>query len=327
MTAVTTGRDAAPLSAGRSSRRGERVFKGLTLTAGLLVFVLLGAIAVFLVAKAIPALQADKGNFFTTKGWDPNSSEVFGVAALAFGTLLTSVLALAMSVPVAVGVAIYITNYAPRRIATLLGYLTDLLAAVPSVIYGLWGLLFLLPHLVGLQVFLNHYFGWIPLFAGNKSDVSTYSKSVFGAAIVLAIMALPIIAAVSREVLRQVDPGQKEAAFALGATRWEMVRTAVLPPSRAGIVSAVMLGFGRALGETIAVALIIGNILEISPKILGPSGSTIAANIANQFGEAGSIGRSALIASGLVLFAITLVVNMVARFVIYRSGQTERTAV
>jgi len=327
MTAVTTGSDAAPLSAGSSSRRGERIFKFLTLGAGLLVFVLLGAIAVFLVAKAIPALRADKGNFLTSKAWDPDGSQVFGVAALAFGTLLTSVIALVMSVPVAVGVAVYITNYAPRRIAVLLGYATDMLAAVPSVIYGLWGLLFLLPHLVGLQVFLNHYFGWIPLFAGDKSQLSTFSKSVFGASVVLAIMTLPIIAAISREVLKQVDPAQKEAALALGATRWEMVRTAVLPPSRAGIVSATMLGLGRALGETIAVALIIGNVLSFSPKILVPGGSSIAANIANKFGEAGSTGRSALIASGLVLFAITLLVNLVARLVIYRSGQTERSAV
>ena len=327
MTAVTTGGDSPPLSTGRSGRRGERVFKSLTLGAGLMVFVLLAAIAVFLVAKAIPALQHDKGNFLTTKEWDPDGSQVFGVGAMVFGTLLTSVLALAMSVPVAVGVALYITDYAPRRIATLLGYATDMLAAVPSVIYGLWGLLFLLPHLVGLQVFLNHYLDWIPLFAGNKSDVSTFSKSVFGAAVILAIMALPIIAAVTREVLRQVDPSQKEAALALGATKWEMIRTAVLPPSRPGIVSAVMLGLGRALGETIAVALIIGNTFSISPKILVPGGSTIAANIANRFGEAGSTGRSALIASGLVLFGITLLVNLAARFVIYRSGTTERSAV
>lgn len=328
MTAVTTGGDSAPLSAGRSTRRGERIFKYLTLGAGLTVFVLLAAIAIFLVVKAIPALQDDKANFFTTKEWDPDGSQVFGVAAMAFGTLLSSALALAMAVPIAVGVAVYITNYAPRRIATLLGYMTDMLAAVPSVIYGLWGLLFLLPHLVGLQVFLNRYFGWIPLFANDSNDgVSGFSKSVFGASVVLAIMALPIIAAVSREVLRQVDPAQKEAALALGATRWEMIRTAVLPPSRAGIVSAVMLGFGRALGETIAVALIIGNIFTISPKILVPGGSTIAANIANRFGEAGATGRSALIASGLVLFAITLLVNLAARFVIYRSGTTERSAV
>jgi phosphate transport system permease protein len=327
MTALTTGRDATSLSAGRSTRRGDLIFRWLTLSAGLVVFALLTAIAVFLVAKAIPALQDDKASFWTTREWDPDSSHIFGVGAMAFGTLLTSVLALAMAVPVAIGVAVYITNYAPRRLATPLGYATDMLAAVPSVIYGLWGLLFLLPHLVGLQVFLNRYFGWIPLFAGNESDVSTFSKSVFGASIVLAIMILPIIAAVTREVLRQVDPAQKEAAFALGATRWEMIRTAVLPPSRAGIVSGVMLGLGRALGETIAVALIIGNTFTISPKVLVPGGSTIAANIANRFGEAGSTGRSALIASGLVLFAITLLVNLIARFVIYRSGKSERSLV
>jgi len=327
MSSVTAGSDSPRLSAGRFARGGDRVFRGLTLAAGLLVFVLLAAIAVFLIAKAIPAIRADKANFWTTKEWSPDSDQRFGIAALAFGTLLSSVLALAMAVPVAIGVAIYITNYAPRRIATPLGYATDLLAAVPSVIYGLWGLWFLLPHLIGLQVFLNHYFGWIPLFAGPESSVSIFSRSVFGAAVILAIMALPIIAAVSREVMRQVDPAQQEAALALGATRWEMVRTAVIPPSRPGLISAVMLGLGRALGETIAVALIIGNTFTISPKILVPGGSTIAANIANRFGEAGSLGRNALIASGLVLFAITLLVNLIARLVIYRSGASERSAV
>jgi phosphate transport system permease protein len=327
MTAVPTGADAGPLSASRSSRTGERIFRWLTLGAGLLVFVLLAAIAAFLVAKAVPALRADKASFWTTKEWSPDNDQIFGIAALAFGTVLSSLLALLMAVPVAIGVALYITNYAPRRLSTFLGYATDMLAAVPSVIYGLWGLLFLLPHLIGLQVFLNRYLGWIPLFSGSHSDVSTFSKSVFGASIVLAIMILPIIAAITREVLRQVDPAQKEAALALGATRWEMIRTAVLPPSRPGIISAVMLGLGRALGETIAVALLIGNTFVISAKVLVPGGSTIAANIANRFGEAGAIGRNALIASGLVLFAITLAVNLVARFVIYRSGTAERSAV
>jgi len=327
MTAVTTGTDGSTLSSGRSTKGGERAFRWLTLGAGLLVFVLLAAIAAFLIAKAIPALRDDKSSFLTTKDWSPDFDQRFGIAALAFGTLLSSVLALVMAVPVAVGVALYITNYAPRRLSTLLGYATDMLAAIPSVVYGLWGLLFLLPHLIGLQVFLNHYFGWIPLFSGSRSEVSIFSKSVFGASLILAVMILPIVAAVSREVVRQVDPAQKEAALALGATRWEMIRTAVLPPSRPGIISAVMLGLGRALGETIAVALVIGNVTSTSFKILVPGGSTIAANIANKFGEAGGLGRNALIASGLVLFAITLVVNLVARFVIYRAGQTERTAV
>jgi phosphate transport system permease protein len=327
MTIVATGSDASSLRSASSKRSGDATFKTITMLAGVLVFVLLGAIAVFLVVKAVPALQADKSSFWTTQIWDPDGSVHFGIAALAFGTLLTSFMALVMAVPVALGVSLYVTQYAPRRVATLLGYATDLLAAVPSVVYGLWGIFFLLPHLIGTQVFLSRYFGWIPLFADKNNQVSSYSKSVFGASIVLAIMVLPIIAAISREIFRQVDPAQREAALALGATRWEMIRTAVLPPSWPGVTSAIMLGFGRAIGETIAVALVIGNVYTIDWHTLIPGGQTIAANIAVRFGEAGAIGRSALIASGLVLFVITLVVNLVARYVIYRSGAVERSAV
>jgi phosphate transport system permease protein len=327
MATVTTTPDTASLRSGHSTRRGDAVFRGLTMAAGGTVFVLLGAIAVFLIVKAIPALQQDKTSFWTTQVWSPSNGDTFGVAAIAFGTALTAVLALVIAVPVALGVSLYITQYAPRPLQTLLGYATDLLAAVPSVVYGLWGLFFLLPHMIGIQTFLHHWLGWIPLFADPDGQAMVFSKSVFGASVVLAIMILPIIAAISREVLRQVNPVQKEAALALGATRWEMVRMAVLPPSRPGIVSAVMLGLGRALGETIAVALVIGNVSKISGHILVPGGNTIAANIANQFGEADSLGRSALIASGLVLFVLTLVVNLIARYVILRSGSEERSAV
>ncbi|HWC35341.1 MAG TPA: phosphate ABC transporter permease subunit PstC [Mycobacteriales bacterium] len=323
-----TALDAASLRSARKGGRGDAVFRGLALGAGLLVFVVLGAIAAFLVVKAIPSLNADKTSFWSTKTWAPTQGNAsFGIASLLYGTILTSVLALVMAVPVGIGVAIYITQYAPRRLATLLGYATDLLAAVPSVVYGLWGFYFLLPHLVGIQLFLAKYFGWIPLFANPDNQASVFSKSIFGASLVLAIMVLPIIAAVSREVMRQVDPAHKEAALALGATRWEMIRIAVLPPSRPGIISATMLGLGRALGETIAVALVIGDAFNISPHILVHGGNTIAANIANSFGDADSIGRSALIASGLVLFVLTLAVNLVARYVILRSGTEERSAV
>jgi phosphate transport system permease protein len=325
MAGVTSATGALPL-ARRTRWRGDSVFRATALAAGTIVFAILGAIAVFLVVKALSALEHDKSSFWSTKTWDPDTSGKFGISALVFGTVLSSVLSLVMAVPVAIGVALYVGEYAPRRLATLLGYATDMLAAVPSVVYGLWGLFFLLPHLIGLQVFLSRYFGWIPLFAGRHGDVSTFSKSVFGASVILAIMILPIIAAISREVVRQVDPAQKEAALALGATKWEMIRTAVLPPSRPGIVSAMMLGLGRALGETIAVALVIGNTYTTSWKTLVPGGSTIAANIANRFGEAGSTGRSALIASGLVLFAITLVINLIARYFIFRSGSRERSA-
>jgi len=327
MSAVTAGADATTLRGARGTRRGDAVFRAVTLSAGLVVFALLVAIAVFLVVKAMPALQQDKASFWTTKEWNsPDATHVFGIAALLFGTVLSSILALLFATPVALGVAIYIVEYAPRRVATVLGYLTDMLAAVPSVVYGLWGFFYLLPHLIGLQIFLHRYFGWIPLFGGREDQLNGFSKSVFGAAIVLSIMILPIIAAISREVLRQVDPAQKEGALALGATRWEMVRTAVLPPSRSGIVSAVMLGLGRALGETIAVALVIGTLNTTNFHILVPGGNTIAANIAIKFGEAGTLGVSALIASGLVLFVLTLAVNMVARYVIYRSGTDERSA-
>jgi phosphate transport system permease protein len=289
-----------------------------------LVLLLLAAIAIFLVLKAIPSLSKDHGNFFSTKAWNPDASPpVFGIAVLVFGTVLSSLLAIVMAVPVGLGVAIFITEYAPRRVATWLGYLTDMLATVPSVVYGLWGLIFLVPRMQGVQHWLAQWFGWFPLFADPNNRTSVASRSIFVASIVLAIMVLPVVAAISREVLRQVDPTLKEAALALGATRWEMVRMALLPPSRPGIIGAVMLGLGRALGETIAIALILGTSFVVSVHILQPGGNTIAANIATYFGEAGSTGRSALIATGLVLFIMTLAVSVVARSVIYRAARKQ----
>ena len=318
MSSVATGTDASSLRSASSKRRGDATFKGVTLAAGALVFVLLGAIALFLVVKAVPALQADKSSFWTTQIWDPDGTAHFGIAALAFGTLLTSFLALTMAVPVALGVSLYVTQYAPRRLATLLGYATDMLAAVPSVVYGLWGVFFLLPHMIGTQVFLARYFGWIPLFADKNNQVSSYSKSVFGASVVLAIMILPIVAAISREVITTVPLANKEAALALGATRWEMIRMAVLPYSRAGITGAAMLGLGRAMGETIAVALVIGSNPQITEKLFSP-GYSMPSVIANEFGESSGNYRAALIALGVVLFIISVVVNFTARAVVNRS--------
>jgi phosphate transport system permease protein len=205
----------------------------------------------------------------------------------------------------------------------LFGYVLDMLAAVPSVVYGLWGIFWLVPHMAGPQQWLDRYLGWIPLFSSRyaTSSVPIPTKSMFVAGLVLAIMILPIIAAVTREVFLQADPAHKEAALALGATRWEMLRLAVLPPSRSGIVGATILALGRALGETIAVALVLGTSYDFQLHILEPGGNTIAANIANQYGEASATGRSALVASGLVLFAITLVVNLAARAVVTRSDR------
>jgi phosphate transport system permease protein len=199
-----------------------------------------------------------------------------------------------------------------------MGYVIDVLAAVPSVVFGLWGVFYLVPRLVPMQQWMDQQLGFIPLF---QSEDDIFGRSVFAASVVLAIMVLPIVAAICREVFRQVPAANREAALALGATKWEMIRLSVIPPSRSGIVGAIMLGLGRALGETIAVALVLAASFNINFRIFEPGGNTIAANIATKFGEAGFLGREALIASGLILFVITLAVNMVARAVVYRSGR------
>jgi phosphate transport system permease protein len=232
--------------------------------------------------------------------------------------LLSSALALTMAVPVAIGVALYVTEYARPAVGRWIGYVTDLLAAVPSVVYGLWGALFLVPRMVPLQRFLATHFGFVPLFSNPGNQ---FGRSVFAASVVLALMVLPIVAAVTREVFRQVPGDVREAALALGATRWEMIRTAVLPNSRSGVTGATILGLGRALGETIAVALVLGSTYSINLRVLEPGGNTIAANIATKFGEAGVLGREALIASGLVLFTITLLATLAARGIVRRTGR------
>jgi phosphate transport system permease protein len=313
---------------GRRRRVGDATFRELTRLAGLLVLGILVAITVFLVVKAIPAFHADRTSFWSTKGWQPDQTRpTFGVLALAFGTALSSAMALVMAFPVALGTALFITQYAPRRIARGLGYLTDLLAAIPSVVYGLWGLYFLVPHMTAFQHFLASHLRFIPLLSDPTGATTVLSRSLFAAAVVLAIMIIPIISAITREVVDQVDPTLKEAALAIGANRWEVIRTAVLPASRGGIAGAVILGLGRAIGETIAVALVLGTGYTTSLHVLVPGlHNTIAANIANQFGEAGPVGRAALVASGLVLFAMTLFVTLVARGIIHRAGAVERSA-
>ncbi|MFC6081636.1 phosphate ABC transporter permease subunit PstC [Sphaerisporangium aureirubrum] len=310
-------REGGPAAGRPAFRRtlGEGPFRYSATGAGILLLVIMAAIAVFLIVRAIPALQANTANFFTEQIWAPNGTvPVFGIAALAFGTVISSLLALIMALPVAVGVALFISHYAPRRLAGVLGYIIDLLAAVPSVVYGLWGVIFLVPFMTGPSNFLNTYFGWIPLFGGDQ----IVGRSILTASVVLAIMILPIIAAISREVFLQAPKSLEEASLALGATRWEMIRMAVLPFGRPGVISAAMLGLGRAMGETIAVALIFPATFEITFQVLSANGNSIAANIANGFGEATDIGRGALIASGLVLFVITLLINMAARLVIAR---------
>jgi phosphate ABC transporter permease protein PstC len=316
-------RRSGPTGLTGGGRVGDVTFAALVRGAAVFILILMASIAAFLVFRAISAITADKSNFLTEFNWDPdgnNSNGVphFGIAAIAWGTLITSIIGLIIGAPIAIGVALFITQYAPRRLAQGLGYLIDLLAAVPSVVYGLWGLLVLDNHLSGISKFLSSVLGWIPLF--NSGD-GVYGSSFFAAGVVLAIMLLPIVAAISREIYLQTPRDNIEAAYALGATRWEVIRLAVLPHGRSGVASAVVLGFGRALGETIAVALVLSTNFQLVTHILNPGGNTIAANIALQFGEAGSTGRNALIASGLVLFIITLLVNYAARVIVRRGAR------
>lgn len=305
-----------------AAERADRRFLVATTAAGASVFVLLVAIAVFLIVRAAPALHEAGFSFFTESRWSPDSEDgTFGIVAIAFGTVISSVLALVMALPVALGCALVVVELAPKRIASAVGSVVDVLAAVPSVVYGLWGALFLVPNLVPVGEWLNSWLGWIPLFDNRDG---AYGRSIFAASVVLAIMILPIIAALAREVYAQAPRSHKEAALALGATRWEMIRLAILPYGRAGIAGAAMLGLGRALGETIAVALVLSATFTVNWHVLEPGGNTIAANIATLFGEAGEQGRSALIASGLVLFVITLLVNLLARAIVYRGLRTTR---
>ncbi len=305
-----------PRITGSSVRPGDRNFRFTTTAAGIGVLGVLAAIAAFLIWQSIPALQNNTGNVFTNQQWLPDADPPeWGIAVLIFGTLWTSLIAMALAVPIGIGTALFITFYAPRRIARTLGFVVDLLAAVPSIIFGLWGLYYFMPQIVPAAQWLSSYLGWIPFFS---NDLDLYTKSILIAGFVLAIMILPTVSAISREVFWQVPKGHIEASLALGATRWEMIRMAVLPFSRPGMISAAMLGLGRALGETIAVALILSAVFEINWQITEPGGNSIAANIALKWGEAASNGRSALIATGMALFFITLVVNMTARWVVNR---------
>jgi phosphate transport system permease protein len=289
---------------------GDRIFAGAARGAGILILVVLAGVAVFLIAQAIPAILAPTSEL-------PGGINLFAyIGPLIFGTLLSALIALVIATPLAVAVALFITHFAPRRLAQGLGYLIDLLAAVPSIVFGLWGVAVLAPASLPIMTWLNSYLGWIPLFAG---PVSATGRTMLVVGVTLAVMILPIITAVSREVFLQTPKLHEEAALALGATRWEMIRMAVLPFGRSGIISGAMLGLGRALGETMAVAIILSGSGIITFNLISSSNpSSIAANIALQFPDSTGIAVNTLIASGLVLFIITLLVNSLARYIINR---------
>lgn len=324
-----------PASAG-VSKAGDKIFLGLSTGSAWLIMVMLAGVAIFLIIKAWPAISANwtdstqlqdrtSGN---TAGWSS-----FGeyVGPLVFGTLWSALIALVLGAPVAIGIALFISHYAPRRLAGVLGYLIDLLAAVPSIVFGLWGVFVIRDFFKPLNVFLNDTLGWIPLFAGSgdKDVISATGSTILAGGVVLAVMILPIITSISREIFLQTPSLHEEAALALGATRWEMIRLAVLPYGRSGLVSATLLGLGRALGETMAIAIIVSPHLVYSFKLItdGENPATIAGNIALQFSGSNGLQQSALIASGLMLFVISFAVNFVARWIISRTqaGTRRRT--
>ncbi|WP_449277580.1 phosphate ABC transporter permease subunit PstC [Leucobacter sp. GX24907] len=293
---------------------GDRVFSRSAVFAGSMILVTLAAVAIFLIVRSLPAFVAtdESASLLTSNFWSY-------VGPLIFGTVWAAVLALLIALPLAIGIALFISHYAPRRLAQVLGYVVDLLAAVPSVVFGLWGIGVLAPAVRPLYVWLNEYLGWIPIFAGTPSGTG---RTILTAALVLAVMILPIMTAICREVFLQAPALHEEAALALGATRWEMIRLAVLPFGRPGIVSAAMLGLGRALGETMAVAMVLSATGLVSFKLLtSENPSTIAANIALSFPEAYGENINVLIATGLILFIVTLLVNAVARWIVSRRAE------
>jgi phosphate transport system permease protein len=305
---------AAPPVVRRSSRNfGDPAYRFLLTSVALVLPFLLLAIGGQLFVGGWPALSRFGIKFVTTGTWDP-VAEVYGAAPMIFGTIISSLLALLIAVPLALGTSIFLTEFAPKWLRQPIGFLVELLAAVPSVVYGLWGIFVLIPMLRGIAVPpLRATLGWTPFFKGVF-----YGPSMLAGGVILAIMIVPYIAAVSREVLLAVPATQREAALGLGATRWEAVWSAVLPYGRAGIIGAIMLGFGRALGETMAVTMVIGNRHDIGASLLAPA-YTMAAAIANEFNEATTtMYRSALIAVALTLFLVTITVNALARILVWR---------
>lgn len=292
----------------------DRTFRVLAFVGAVLVLVILALIAYVTVREAWPAFQEAGLDYLTRDRWDPTNatSPAFGTLAFSFGTVVISGAALVISVPVSVGIALFITEVAPKWLRNPAVYVVDLLAAVPSVVYGLWGALVLAPALPGFFADVQAAVGWVPVL-GDVLDGSPISgKSFMTAGLILAVMVTPIITAVTREAFVTVPQAQKDAALALGATRWEMIRAAVLPHGRRGMVAGILIGFGRAIGETIAVALVIGSTPRITEQLFS-SGDALPAVIANQFGESTGTYRAALIGMGVVLFVITFLIGVAAR--------------
>jgi phosphate transport system permease protein len=298
---------------------GDTGFRYLTVACALLVLVVLGLIAVSMTREAWPVLAHHAGSFFLSKTWNPSAEAPhFGALGFVFGTVVSSLIALVFAVPVSVGIALFVTELAPRWLRRVVTFVVDLMAAVPSVVFGLWGVLVLAPAIRPFYDGVAHTVHPVPVVGSLLSDAAGgggSGRSLFTCGLILAMMITPIVTAITREVFETTPRGQKEAALALACTRWEMIRATVFPHSRTGFTGAVLLGLGRAMGETIAAALVIGSSVQVT-RHLFDSGDSMAAVIANQFGEASGDFRAALIALGVFLFGLTIVVNLVARAIV-----------
>jgi len=302
----------------------DSVFRSVAFTAGGITVAIMLAVGVFLSIRASNALGVAGFSFLTEQDWSPES-RVFGIASVLFGTVTIALIALVVAVPLALGTALLISEVAQGRLRSTLVTLVDLMAAVPSVVFGLWGVFFLQANVVPVASWISTYFGWIPFFrvsnatGGALTESSAFTSSAFIAGLVVGLMVVPTTTSVMREAFSQAPIGEREAAFALGSTRWGMIRSVVLPFGRGGIIGGTMLGLGRALGETIAVYMIISPIFTINWEVLKTGTNSVSALIALRYGEASEFGLSALMAAGLVLFVITLVVNFTASSIVARS--------
>lgn len=303
------------LTGDRRGRRADVVFKWTTTMSGGVVAVVLALIAVTMTVKSWPVLRHAGTGFFTGRRWSP-SDDAFGALGFMFGTLVSAAIAVTIAVPVSIGVALFVTQIARPRLRKPITYAIDLLAVVPSVVFGFWGIAVLAPRIVGFYSFLESTVGRVPLVGRLFGQPN--GRSFFTAGIILAIMIVPIISSLAREVIDTCPPTDREAAYGLGATRWEMIRGSVLPHSKGGLVGAVMLGLGRAMGETIAATLVIGSSVQIVANLFGP-GDSMPAVIASQWGEADGLHKSGLIGLAVTLFVITILVNVMATAVVNRS--------
>ncbi len=303
----------------------DATFRWVAHSGGTIVVTVMSLVGLFLAYQGFQALQSAGTGFITIQAWDPNSGN-FGIAAVFLGTVFVALTAIFFALPLALGTALYISEYAPLAIKNGLVTTVDLMAAVPSIVYGLWGVFFLTPNILPVSQWISTYLGWIPIFAVNGFDPNdplasptVFAASTFIAGIVVALMVAPITSSIMREVFTQAPIGEREGALALGATKWGMISSVIIPFGRGGIIGGTMLGLGRALGETIAVFLIISPVFVIQPNILEKGANSISALIALRYSEASDFELSALMAAGLALFLITLVVNFAASSVIARS--------